>query len=286
MFNNDIEALITQRFSHRSFEDKPIEESALKQICATAHEVKAPFENRVQIEHVTVQGDIAKELKELGAYGTIRGARSFIAGSGPVSNEGLVDFGYVFEHAILKATDLGLGSCWLGGSFNRSSFSSRLNLSAGSTIICISPIGVSLEKRPLRDRLIRLAVGAAKRKPWSDLFLKGGFGTPLKREDTDKYELALDMLRLAPSASNKQPWRVVRDDENRFHFFASHSTIYRSIMKRMNIPDLQLVDMGICMAHFQLAAGKLGFEGFWEKIPIKMDLPANTEYIASWIFQA
>lgn len=284
MFNKDIEELISTRISHRSFLSTRVEKPVLEQICEVASIVSTPFGSTIQIEPIEIEGDISKELKELGAYGMIRGASSFIVGSGLTTADSLVDFGYVFEHALLKATDLGLGSCWVGGSLNRSSFASRIKLHEQSSVICVSPIGYSAQKQPIKDRFIRFATGAAKRKPWNELFFKGDFNEKLEKQDVKSYIQPLEMLRLAPSASNKQPWRVVLDNKTgHFHFYISRSPFYQKIMAKMSIPDLQLVDLGICMSHFQLSAKKEGLAGKWTKvIPPKIALPPNVQYIESW----
>lgn len=255
----------------------------LHQICDSISGVQAPFGNRIDITPVIVEGDISKELRELGAYGMIRGATAFIAGTAPLTPESLIDFGYVFEHALLKATDLGLGSCWVGGSLNRSSFASRINVREGASVVCVSPIGYPKEKQPFRDHLIRFAIRAAKRKQWNEMFFKGNFGVALEKKDVSGYELPLEMLRLAPSAANRQPWRVVIE-ESRIHFFITRSPIYQKILAQQKIPDLQLTDIGICMSHFFLSANKHGLRGTWEKCDVaNISLPKCTEYIVSWI---
>lgn len=287
MFINDIENLIRCRRSHRSFTNDPIADQLVDQICGIASQVTAPFGNKIHINPVRMNGDISKELKELGAYGVIRGATVFFAGSAPVTTEGLVDFGYIFEHAILKATDLELGTCWVGGSLNRSSFAERVKLQEGNSIICVSPVGYSSEKLPFKDRLVRFVAGSAKRKQWNELFFKENFGEALEEQNCGSYQNPLEMLRLSPSASNKQPWRVVMvSKSNSFHFFINRSPFYQMIMKKMNLPDLQLVDMGICMSHFHLSAVKHGLAGKWIKTNIQsIEPPKNTEYVASWNYK-
>jgi len=39
----------------------------------------------------------------------------------------LEDYGYLMEAIILKATELNLGTCWLGGSFTQSNFARKIN---------------------------------------------------------------------------------------------------------------------------------------------------------------
>jgi hypothetical protein len=80
---------------------------------------------------------------------------------------------------------------------------------------------------------------------------------------------------LGPSASNKQPWRVIRDDRA-FHFFLCRNPGYE-----ITGFDLQLNDMGIARCHFELSAHEAGLAGNWQVLENVMG-PAGWEYITSW----
>lgn len=73
------------------------------------------------------------------------------------------------------------------------------------------------------------------------------------------------MVRLAPSARNLQPWRVVKQG-NRFHFFMQRYKGYRELVVPFitGIADLQRVDMGIAMAHFDGSLKETGLSGRWD----------------------
>ena len=89
-------------------------------------------------------------------------------------------------------------------------------------------------------------------------------------------------MRLAPSASNKQPWRIVRLGDV-FHFFLARDRAYGSLMP---FADLQRIDMGIAMCHFQLAARELGLPGKWHsEEPLVDETPTNYEYIISFVIR-
>ena len=65
------------------------------------------------------------------------------------------------------------------------------------------------------------------------------------------------MVRLAPSAGNKQPWRILKEkDNNIFHF-------YWVIGKNINYNKLHKIDMGIAVCHFDLMVKELGLKGNW-----------------------
>jgi nitroreductase len=88
------------------------------------------------------------------------------------------------------------------------------------------------------------------------------------------------MVRLGPSASNNQPWRAVKDHKG-LHFYLKRNAGYNKIFGGM---DLQKVDMGIAMCHFELAAEESGLDGGWSEVAdYPGSLPERTSYIISWI---
>ncbi|WP_242961363.1 nitroreductase family protein, partial [Clostridium beijerinckii] len=57
-----------------------------------------------------------------------KGTSTFIVSSISKSDNALVDLGYLLERAVLYATDLNLGTCWLGGTFNKGQFAEVMEL--------------------------------------------------------------------------------------------------------------------------------------------------------------
>ncbi len=121
--------------------------------------------------------------------------------------------------------------------------------------------------------------GSDKRKPWSQIFFDGDFVKPLEEKEAGNYRDALEMVRIAPSASNKQPWRIVfQKDKNTFHFFIQRSKSYPAAYR-----NLQIIDLGIAMCHFELTCRELGIKGGWvENQPAILNLPDLCQYIISW----
>ena len=81
------------------------------------------------------------EIKTLGTYGFIKGASVFIVGAVAKGEWAMEDYGYCMEKNILAATHLGLGTCWLGGTFNRSASASRISKRDDEVIPAITPVG-------------------------------------------------------------------------------------------------------------------------------------------------
>jgi hypothetical protein len=92
------------------------------------------------------------------------------------------------------------------------------------------------------------------------------------------------MVRLGPSASNKQPWQIIRIGSD-WHFYLKRTPHYRDgrVNKVLNISDLQRVDIGIAMCHFELTARELGLNGKWLTRVVDTDIPKDeVEYVVSW----
>ncbi len=200
------------------------------------------------------------------------------------SSKSLEDYGYMLESAILFVTDMKLGTCWLGGSFTRSSFARKISATVEGLVPAVASVGYILKKEQ-SGVTIRQLVGGHNRKPWENLFFREKFGVPLSPDDAGPFAGLLEMVRIAPSASNKQPWRIIKDRDS-WHFYMQRTRGYGKsfTFRLLNIADLQRVDMGIAMCHFEFTARELGLKGRWEIKEPKIEKPnALCEYTISWI---
>ncbi len=285
-FAHPIEQLIKQRFSCRSYLNQPVEEQTrLRLADYTASLQTGPFGARMRFELVAAREDDQKALKNLGTYGFIKGETGFIIGVMRDDEKNLEDFGYLMESIILFATDIGLGTCWLGGTFTKSSFSERVSPRPGELIPAVSSVGYCAKKPRRLGTLIRNRAGADRRLSWEKLFFDSRFGVPLSRKAAGDYATALEMVRWGPSASNKQPWRVVKN-RNIWHFYLQRTPGYRQqwLVKLFTVADMQRIDMGIAMCHFELMARDHGLDGRWEIIAPDIEKTEElTEYTVSWV---
>ena len=90
-------------------------------------------------------------------------------------------------------------------------------------------------------------------------------------------------MRLAPSASNRQLWKVVKKDD-RFHFYLRRTPGYQdqAVLKWTGRADLQRI--GIAMCHFDLVCNEKGHTGKWLVHDPKLALPDElTGYCVSWV---
>lgn len=268
------------RTSSRSYDKRPVEPEKRKQIeDYLSSNKKGPFGSTVRFQLFGFAEGGQDQTKNLGTYGVIKGARLFIVGSVINADKAMEDYGYCMEKNILMVTSLGLGTCWLGGTFKRSSFAKKIGLSANEIMPAVSPVGYATEKKTLTDSLFKFLARSKTRKSWKELFYSNDFNTPLRESDAGRYATCLEAVRLAPSASNQQPWRILKKEEsNIFHFYLKRTKTYAKAIKRI---DLQKVDIGIAMCHFELAARELGLTGSWQQQGNQTN-PEDKEYIVSW----
>jgi len=265
-----------KRKSIRTYKDEAVPQDLRQKIINYASTVKAPFNTQMRFQIVDLN-NTSPDIK-LGTYGVIRGATTFICAITEKECRMEENLGYAFESIILYATSLCLGTCWLGGTFNKTEFAKALNLSENECVPVITPIGFPKEKRSILDTIMVAAAGSRNRKDWTELFFDKDFSKPLKKDEAGIFRECLEMVRVAPSASNKQPWRIVKD-KNNFHFFLCRNKLYGKILNF----DIQKVDIGIAMCHFELTARELGISGNWCDMNRSIPCSNNVEYIISYV---
>ena len=264
--------LMKKRVSVRTYSDIELSSDILDKVNKTIADAANPFgaETRfVLLSNENVKG-------RLGTYGFIRGPKSFIAGCVKEGQKNLEGYGYAFEKIILELTGLGLGTCWLGGTFQRGKFSKSIGLEEGEILPAATPFGYAGSSKSLTEKIVAAGAGARTRKSFDELFFEEDFLVPLKDIGED-LKTSLEMVRIAPSASNKQPWRALRQGGD-IHFYLaktrnySGNTAFGFCMQR--------IDLGIAACHFDLAAKELGITG---RIAVNdPGIDTQYEYSFSW----
>jgi len=278
-FNQPVIDVIKNRSSWRSYESRPLNAQLREAILMYLEaQTSGPLGHKMRFHLIEKNDPALFDKTRLGTYGFIKNAKNFIVGAVIPWERHWEDYGYLLEKIILKMTDLELGTCWLGGTFNRSEYGKAINVLENEVIPAVTPVGYHTVRRSLRDRVIRWGAKSRSRKAWESLFFDGDFKTQLNRDTLGEYTVVLDMVRLAPSASNKQPWRIVRQG-NRYHFYLQRTPNYSGFAKSV---DLQRIDMGIAMCHFDLTAEDLRLSGIWEDNRPDLELPENMEYSITW----
>ena len=201
----DILELMRSRHSVRRYTDEPLPEdkaSALSACIAGLNE-----ESKLSMQLI---------LNEPAAFGSViskissfANVTDYIAIVGKDSPDLEEKAGYYGEKAVLEATKLGLGTCWVAASFNRAK--------------CTAVVGIAAEEgRPHRSKTIDEL--CTVEGPMPDWFVRG-----------------LEAASLAPTAMNRQAFRIVLDGA--------------SVSVRTSPGPYSKIDSGIVRCHFELAAG-------------------------------
>lgn len=189
----------------------------------------------------------------IGGYGKVKGAPSvllFVADTEAAEHAAAT--GYVGEAAVLEATRLGLGTCWISGTFDRRRVRRLTDLGPSEKVFAVSPVGTPVEEKTGPERLMAAGAGSRKRKTLTEI----APGIDSGRWPAWAFE-GVTKARLAPSAVNRQPWRFRLEDEG--------ATVVMSVEAEGGrwAGDKRL-DCGIAMLHFELGALSSGVLGGWD----------------------
>ena len=188
----------------------------------------------------------------LGAFGRIRGADMLLVLIGEASYPNHeVSVGFLGEGIILHATSLGLGTCWVSGTYSRRAVEARVKLGDSEKVMAVSPIGFA--KRP-KQGVGERAVEASKELHWRKPLGSMIRGLPVK-DFPPGYSEVLEAARLAPSAVNRQPWRFTVESDG-IVVSAARFELLPMAARRL--------DCGISMLHLDMAARVKGIRGEWK----------------------
>lgn len=266
-FNKPISEIIKKRHSVRSYDNRELSKETMEELYNYLNEInnsKGIFGGSVRVELVQKHAE-EKEVK-LGTYGVIKGANYYLAVAYKNNDYALEDLGFLFEKVILYCTSLGLGTVWLGGTFNKSNFSEAIQLNKDEKLPIVAPVGIEAEKKSIIAKVF--GGSSSKRKDFSQIFFNENFNTPLTYEEAKDYGEVLEMVRIAPSAMNKQPWRILKEG-NSYHIYSEGKA------------EINRIDIGICMCHFYLCAKEKKLKGEFKVLNNKIS--DKYKYVVSWV---
>ncbi|MCM1440908.1 MAG: hypothetical protein NC131_17165 [Roseburia sp.] len=226
---------IIERHSVRTFDCRDLTVDDAQFLDSAIAYASAPIEGRFTIRQAVFPTD---GTTRPGSYGVIRGAVRYLllyVGNRAIDR---MAGGFALERIVLEATLRGLSTCWIGGTFRKSTFGDAASPIDGMRLTIILPIGYKAARKRIIDRLTSFVARSHTRLPFDCMF----HGT------TDRFTEPLEMMRLAPSSVNSQPWRAVAST-NSVEFTSTASG------------GLHDIDMGIGLCHFCLSAESIGLNG-------------------------
>ena len=262
--------LIRSRRSVRTFDGSALKSEDAERILACANAAGNPY-------GIPIEWRLLSAKKDGLSTPVIVGADTFIAGKLRPAPHAEEAFGYAFEEIVLFAQSLGVGSTWIAGTMDRPAFERAMELTGDEIMPCVSPLGYAAPKMSLRESMMRKGVKADRRLDFGTLFFDGAFDVPLTPEKAAILAEPLEAVRWAPSAVNKQPWRVIWDGRAA-HFYEKKNRGYVSASGW----DLQKIDLGIALCHFSRALAEKGITAAFGINDPGLTAPQDTEYIASY----
>jgi nitroreductase len=167
--------LVKKRRSIRRYKSTPLSEKDLEVILEAAR-LAPSWGNRQCWQYIIVTDQsIKKKLAEAGEKWineapviVVACANPKASGHKPNMDYFMLDIGISFEHLILAATNLGIGTCWIGA-FDEKAVKEALGVPGEIRVVAYTPLGYPREKKgqvfgrkPLRDICFYERYGLAK----------------------------------------------------------------------------------------------------------------------------
>ncbi|MDL2323766.1 nitroreductase family protein [Ruminococcaceae bacterium OttesenSCG-928-A16] len=219
---------IDRRISRRSYAGPvPAEKQTLLQQQIKRVNAKSGLAIRFVAEGGTLFGGFAA------SYGMFSGVRSFFMLVGNQADPHLKEkAGYYGQQLVLEATKLGLGTCWVGGTFNRKTLTRALQ--PGQQLVAVIVVGLVKQVQTVKEKLVYNVAHRSSK-------------TPQQMMETDLtppswFVNGVTAASKAPSAINRQPV-----------CFSWQKGVARAEIAAET--DSEWIDLGIAKLHFELAAG-------------------------------
>lgn len=232
---------ITHRTSRRTYLKEPLEPihvHAINQLITNIN-----IESGLRFQILEDSSQFLKGFKK--SYGMFKNVQTVIALVGDKERipNMQMQIGYYGQFLMLECVSLNLGTCWIGGTFDKKATKAVLNMSEQEELYAIISVGKVPEEKTVKEKLIsRLG----KNKQTADALL-------LEKEEPipSWVYTGIEAARLAPSAVNGKPVGYTYLDK----------TVKGFITKKNH--NFELLDLGISLAHFELGALHVGVRGTW-----------------------
>ncbi|MDR0503591.1 MAG: hypothetical protein LBH16_09770 [Treponema sp.] len=221
----DLIEAVKARHSVRSYTDKKIEGETLEQLKKTIDECNSVSGLNIQL--CLNEPDAFSCF--MARYGKFKNVKNYIALIGKTGSQLEEKTGYYGEMIALKAQQLGLNTCWVAMSYKKKKSAAKVN--AGEKLLMVLSLGYG-ENGGVHH----------KSKPIEKLYSVSG-------EMPDWFIKGMEAAQLAPTAMNQQ----------KFHFELRGSAVKAAAGSGFYTK----VDLGIAKYHFEIGAGKNGWE--WDK---------------------
>ena len=224
----DLRSAIDKRVSRRTYLKTSLPPEAADHLRGLAQRLNEKEGLRIQL----VEDDDALFRNFFAGYGMFSGVRHYFALVGPKDDPVLLEkLGFAGERLVLEATRMGLGTCWVGGTFRRGACETSLKLGTQESLPAIICVGEVPQEKTGREKLLS-KVSKRRSKTVDEMLTFEGEVPGWVLE-------GMQAVVKAPSALNAQPVR--------FHYEGGRVTA--AVEKPQTHQGL---DLGIARLHFEL----------------------------------
>lgn len=229
---------INSRKSIRNFKEESVSPEDLQKIKIIINEVKPLYDNIAMETFIIVDGEkIHATFKGLMAKYTKVNAPHYLAFTSETCEGHLENIGFIGEELVLKLTQLGIGTCWLGSPIKQELFKTIVNVQDTQSYIILIAFGYPTEPLRLVENRKRLDISKV---------ITGAYD--------NQYVPIIQALIDAPSAVNSQPLRLSMSN-NKFDLYLEN----RNILTKKMLKEMNRIDMGIGLNHLYNSALELGY---------------------------
>lgn len=225
---------INLRHSRRSYTSEPLPAAAVASLMEVID--AANSEDGLHIQLITNAPKAFASLRK--TYGLFSGVHSYLAMVGPAGDIlAQQRLGYYGELLILKALEFGLGSCWVGATFDKSC--AQAQTAPGEKLYCLITLGSPKENFSLGEKLAKSIVGKHDHDAAQIMTCKGQ--PPLW------FRQGIDAVLRAPSARNRLP----------VHFTLENGIVSADVQPNNGY---EYIDLGIAKLHFEIGADYIFYD--------------------------
>lgn len=218
----DLLEAIKSRHSVRGYTDKKIEGETLDQLKKIIDECNSNGDLNIQL----CLNEPEAFSSFMARYGKFKNVKNYIALIGKKGKQLEEKIGYYGEIVAIKAQQLGLNTCWVAMTYNKKKSPAKVN--SNEKLLMVLALGYGETGGVLH-----------KSKPIDKLSFVNG-------DMPDWFKKGMDAVQLAPTAMNQQKFRF---------------ELYGNKIKTVAGSGFYTkVDLGIAKYHFEIGAGKNGWE--------------------------
>lgn len=227
-------AAINRRCSRRKYVPKDLPPEVIEQLSTSIQAYNET--NDLHIQLILNQPEVFQGLRK--SYGFFTGVQHYFALVGKKNQPYIQEkLGFFGELLVLEATELGLGTCWVSGTYDQKICNCALE--DDEQLYAVITVGYVPEEQSLREQLI-MHGSHFRTKEMEKIYT-------VEAQPPMWFFSCVEAVYKAPSTQNKKPFHIIYHPDN---------TITAEVS---NLDNFEL-DLGIAKAHFWLAAP----QGYWQ----------------------